>query len=108
MGTDGKRYGAYRMVMQRTNAIGRVLRLQGTTWKDPPILDSPSETRKIGGRTVRARTTTATGCAWWPGARRRPSYWVSNTLLQTLDEEADDGHRPLDSRAAARLASRPA
>src|SRR5919109_37995 len=48
-GTDGKRYGAYRMVIQRTNANGEYYGLQGTTWKNPPILHDPSETRTIGG-----------------------------------------------------------
>ena len=31
-------------------------------------------------------TTTATACGWWPGARTRASYWISNTLLQSLSE----------------------
>src|SRR5919199_6993298 len=50
MGTDGRRYGAFRMVIRRTNANGEYYGLQGTTWKNPPILADPSETRTIGGR----------------------------------------------------------
>jgi polyisoprenyl-teichoic acid--peptidoglycan teichoic acid transferase len=83
MGTDGKKHGAYRMVMRRTNANGEYYGLQGTTWKDPPILDSPSETRKVGGREYQL---------YFAGDRLRlvawrtpkAAYWVSNTLLQTL------------------------
>jgi LCP family protein required for cell wall assembly len=82
-GPDGKRYGAYRMVMNRTNANGEYYGLQGTTWKDPPILDDPSETRKIGGREY---------LLFFAGDRLRlvgwrtpkAAYWISNTLLQTL------------------------
>jgi polyisoprenyl-teichoic acid--peptidoglycan teichoic acid transferase len=86
MGTDGKRYGAYRMVVRRTNAFGEYYGLQGTTWRNPPILDTPSETRKIGGREY---------MLFFAGDRLRlvgwrtpkAAYWISNTLLQTLDKK---------------------
>jgi polyisoprenyl-teichoic acid--peptidoglycan teichoic acid transferase len=83
MGPDAKRYGAYRMVIRRTNANGEYYGLQGTTWKNPPILADPTETRKIGGRSYdlyfagdRLRLV-----AW---RTPKAAYWVSNTLLQTL------------------------
>jgi polyisoprenyl-teichoic acid--peptidoglycan teichoic acid transferase len=86
MGTDRKRYGAFRMVIGRTNANGEYYGLQGTTWKNPPILDSPSETRKVGGREFKL---------FFAGDRLRlvawstpkATYWISNTLLQTLDKK---------------------
>jgi polyisoprenyl-teichoic acid--peptidoglycan teichoic acid transferase len=86
MGTSGKRYGAYRMVVGRTDANGEYYGLQGTTWKNPPILDSPSETRKVGGREYKL---------FFAGDRLRlvawttpkATYWISNTLLQTLDKK---------------------
>jgi LCP family protein required for cell wall assembly len=86
MGTSGKRYGAYRMVVRRTNAFGEYYGLQGTTWKNPPILDSPSETRRIGGREFKL---------FFAGDRLRlvswttpkATYWISNTLLQTLTKK---------------------
>jgi LCP family protein required for cell wall assembly len=85
MGTNHKRYGAFRMVMRRTNANGEYYGLQGTTWKNPPILASPSETRKVGGRSYdlffagdRLRLV-----AW---RTPKAAYWISNTLLQTLDK----------------------
>jgi LCP family protein required for cell wall assembly len=80
---EGKKYGAYRMVMRRTNANGEYYGLQGTTWRNPPILEDPSETRKIGRREYelhfagdRLRLV-----AW---RTRKAAYWISNTLLQTL------------------------
>ena len=83
---DGKRYGAYRIVMTRTNANGEYYGLQGTTWRDPPILDNPTEKRTVGGRQYelhfagdRLRLV-----AW---RTPRAAYWISNTLLQTLTKK---------------------
>src|SRR3954452_17073988 len=86
MGTDKKRHGAFRMVVRRTNAFGEYYGVQGTTWKNPPILDNPSETRKVGGREFKL---------FFAGDRLRlvawrtpkATYWISNTLLQTLDKK---------------------
>ena len=50
-GTDGKRYGAYRMVLQ-TGVVGERYGLRGTpNWKTPPILEGVTDTRKVGRRT---------------------------------------------------------
>ena len=80
----GRRHRAYRMVIRR-GPVGEFYGVQGTTWKDPPILREPSETRRLGGRTYelhfdgdRLRLV-----AW---RSRNAAYWVSNTLLQTLSE----------------------
>ncbi len=80
---DGERFGAYRMVVQMTNANGEYYGVQGITWKDPPILAEPTETRRIGGRQYELH---------YAGDRLRlvawktdkAAYWISNTLLQTL------------------------
>jgi LCP family protein required for cell wall assembly len=85
-GPDGRKYGAYRMVMRRTNANGEYYGLQGTTWRNPPILDKPTETRKVGGREYQL---------YFAGDRLRlvawrtpkAAYWISNTLLQTLTKK---------------------
>ena len=81
---DGKKHGAYRMVTKRP-LVGEYYGLQGTTWRNPPILDGASEKRRIGRRTFelhydgdRLRLV-----AW---RTRRAVYWVANTLLQTLSE----------------------
>jgi polyisoprenyl-teichoic acid--peptidoglycan teichoic acid transferase len=83
MAPDRKRYGAFRMVVRRTNANGEYYGLQGTTWKNPPILEDPSETRRIGGREYELHFA---GDRLRLVAWRTPkaSYWISNTLLQTL------------------------
>jgi LCP family protein required for cell wall assembly len=78
---------AYKMVIALENpAINfEYYGIQGTTWADPPILEDPSETRTYDGREYDL---------YYDGDRLRMvafhdggnAYWVSNTLLQTLDE----------------------
>jgi LCP family protein required for cell wall assembly len=81
---NGRTYGAYRMVLKRS-LVGEYYGVQGTTWKDPPILQDASETRKMGRREYELH---------YDGDRLRlvawrtdkAAYWISNTLLQTLSE----------------------
>jgi polyisoprenyl-teichoic acid--peptidoglycan teichoic acid transferase len=76
------RYQAYRMVVSAPG-VGQYYGVQGTTWKAPPILDDPSEVRRMGGRTYRLYFdgTRLRLVAWQTG---RAVYWISNTLLQSL------------------------
>ena len=85
-GTDGKRYGAYRMVLQ-TGRAGEYYGLQGLTWKNPPILEGVTEERARSAAASTSLPTTATVCGWSPGALPRRVYWISNTLLLSLDEK---------------------
>jgi hypothetical protein len=65
--------------------FGEYYGIQGTTWRDPPILDNPSETITRKGRRLQL---------YYDGRRlrlvawrtRRGAYWVSNTLTQALNE----------------------
>jgi polyisoprenyl-teichoic acid--peptidoglycan teichoic acid transferase len=84
---DGDLHRAYRMVLARPTPGGftEYYGIQGTTWKNPPILEDASEEREIGRRKYelhfdgdRLRLV-----AWRTGDG---VYWVSNTLLQTLSE----------------------
>jgi len=60
--------------------------LTGVNWRDAPILNNPSETRRIGGREY---------LLFYDGDRLRlvgwktkqGSYWVINTLTRALSEE---------------------
>ena len=78
----GRRQRAYRIVAF-AGAIGQYYGVQGTTWTSPPILDDPSERRRIGGRVYEL---------FYDGSRLRlvawrtprAVYWVSNTLSRTL------------------------
>ena len=79
---NDKRYRAYKMVFF-TGFIGEYYGLQGTSWRDPPILQHESEKRTIRGREYllfyngdRLRLV-----AW---KTKKAAYWVSNTLLQSV------------------------
>lgn len=75
-------FSAYRMVLS-TGEAGQYYGVQGTSWSAPPILDTPSETMKMRGRSFEL---------FYDGTRlrlvalRTPKgvYWVSNTLSLTL------------------------
>jgi hypothetical protein len=77
----GRRHAAYRLVLYQ--GFGDYYGIQGTTWRDPPILDGPDETRRIGGRRLElfydGRHLRIV--AW---RTRKAVYWVSNTLTESL------------------------
>lgn len=83
---DDKKQPAYKMVIELPTDSGPFYYgVQGTTWSDPPILEHPSETVTEDGRDYdiyydgdRIRMV-----AWHDDQDN--SYWVSNTLVQTLD-----------------------
>lgn len=76
------KFPSYRIVV-RLNEVGQYYGIQGTTWRNPPILDEETERRTIDGREFRI---------YKDGTRIRliglktaqGSYWVSNSLMQTL------------------------
>ena len=80
----GSIFNSYRMVVA-TGRIGEYYGIQGTAWRNPPILRGKSESRRIRGRKFdlyydgdRLRMV-----AW---RTKKASYWIHNTLLQTLTE----------------------
>ena len=84
--TDGNLHGAYRMVLQIPQ--GDYFGVQGIRgWTDPPILSDPSETRDDRAAASTTSSSTATGSGWSPGMQGDNSYWVANSLLQTLTND---------------------
>jgi len=77
-----KRYDAYRLVLWEGEA-GQYYGVQGTSWKSPPILDSPTETEKMRGRKYEMfyDGDLLRLIAW---RTPRGAYWVSNTLSKKL------------------------
>ncbi|HMJ35938.1 MAG TPA: LCP family protein [Baekduia sp.] len=81
----GHKFRAYRIVV-KTDDLGQYYGVQGTNWTGPPILDNPTERRRMGGRNYelfydgdRLRLV-----SWRSG---KAVYWVSNTLLHTLSNK---------------------
>jgi LCP family protein required for cell wall assembly len=84
-GPHSKCWWSYRMVLPINPVLGEYWGIQGTTWKDPPIIKSPSEIRTVHGRKLmifkdgdRIRLV-----AW---QTKDATYWVSNTLLQSISK----------------------
>ncbi|HEX3240156.1 MAG TPA: LCP family protein [Solirubrobacterales bacterium] len=85
---DSPRHEAYRMVLVTEMSDGtHYFGVQGIRgWPDPPILDSPSETKTINGRDydIYVDSGRIKLIAWHRGDN---SYWVSNDLLQSLSND---------------------
>jgi polyisoprenyl-teichoic acid--peptidoglycan teichoic acid transferase len=81
----GKLHDAYRFWVQK-GTVGEYYGMQGTDWKNPPILDGPTGERRCGGETGRKVQVYSDGQRWRLVAWRTKdaAYWVSNTLAQTL------------------------
>ena len=66
--------------------LGDYYGFEGTRWKDPPILDDPSDEKTIGDRDYKL---------YYDGDRLRMvawqtdqgSFWVSNSLIETVSNE---------------------
>ncbi len=80
---SGHSYKAYRMTLALNPVLGQYYGIQGLQWKNPPILNSPSQTRTVNGK--RLEIFMAGGkmtVVAWRGPRG--VYWVSNSLTQSL------------------------
>ncbi len=82
------RHGAYRMVgvfgpEYEPNYLG-IQGIQG--WEDPPILEDPTETKTVAGREYSIYTDSGKIklVAWHRG---ESTYWISNSLQQSLTNE---------------------
>jgi LCP family protein required for cell wall assembly len=82
-GPGGHPYKAYRMVLDSGLAFGNYIGVEGTVWKSPPILKSPSAFRTMNHKRLEL---------FYDGHRlqlvawRTPHgvYWISNTLQELL------------------------
>ena len=85
---NAERHEAYRMVLVSEMPDGNhYFGVQGIRgWHDPPILDSPSETKEINGREyeIFADSGRIKLIAWHRGEN---SYWIANDLLQTFTND---------------------
>jgi hypothetical protein len=84
-GPHGHCWASYRMVVAVNPLLGEYYGLQGTRWRDPPIIKSPSEIRTYHGRKFMIFTDGARVrlVAW---QTKGGTYWVANTLLQTISK----------------------
>jgi hypothetical protein len=86
---QGRPHAAYRMVMAEKASreySGEYWGVQGTTWKNPPLLAAAHQTRRIGGRSFDLYTD---GGRLRLIAWRTPQavYWIANTLSFELTNQ---------------------
>jgi hypothetical protein len=85
-GPHSKCWWSYRMILPIDGGIlGDYYGIQGTTWKDPPIIKSPDEIRDVRGRKLMIyRDGDRIRLVAWQ--TKDATYWVSNTLLQGISK----------------------
>ena len=83
---SGNAYDSYRMTLAVDPAVGQYYGVQGTTWQDPPILRSPTETRTVGAKKLLLffNGHKLSLAAW---RTPRAVYWVSNTLTDDIPNQ---------------------
>ncbi len=82
----GHRFAAYRMTLVANPLLGEYYGVQGTTWENPPILHSPTETRTVAGKQLMLffNGHKLTLAAW---RASHAVYWISNTLTDSLSNQ---------------------
>lgn len=88
-GTGGRRFPAYAMTLVASSggyadtATGEYATVEGTTWRDPPILRSPSAVRIVNGKVLDeyAQGGSLAVVAW---RTAHGVYWISNTLQNNI------------------------
>jgi hypothetical protein len=71
------------MTLVMDPALGQYYGVQGTTWQNPPILGSPTETRTVGGKQL-ALYFNGRKLAVVAWHTPQGVYWISNTLTDDL------------------------
>ena len=82
----GTLHRAYRIVLAENEVDGQFYGVQGTTWRTPPLLGSPSAKRKVKGRTLELfRAGQRLRFVAW--RTDRAAYWISNTVGLKLSND---------------------
>jgi polyisoprenyl-teichoic acid--peptidoglycan teichoic acid transferase len=82
----GTLHRAYRFVVAENRADGQFSGVQGTTWRNPPLLAHPTGVRRVGGRRLELfRAGRRLRFVAW--RTDRAAYWIANTLTLELDND---------------------
>jgi LCP family protein required for cell wall assembly len=77
---------AYRMTLALNPVLGEYYGVQGMTWKNPPLLASPSGEKTVAGRKLELYSDggSLTTVAWHT---KNAVYWISNTLTTDIPNQ---------------------
>jgi hypothetical protein len=82
----GTLHRAYRFVVAENRADGQFYGVQGTTWRNPPLLASPSDVQRVRGRRLELfRAGRRLRFVAW--RTDRAAYWIANTLNLKLTND---------------------
>jgi polyisoprenyl-teichoic acid--peptidoglycan teichoic acid transferase len=82
----GTLHRAYRFVVAENRVDGQFYGVQGTTWRNPPLLAQPSDVRRVGGRRLELfRAGSRLRFVAW--RTDRAAYWIANTLNLKLTND---------------------
>jgi LCP family protein required for cell wall assembly len=78
-----KAYPSYAMTLVINSALGEYYGVEGTTWRHPPILKSPTQTQTINGKKLLEyfNGSKLSLVAWKTSTG---VYWISNSLIDTI------------------------
>ncbi len=80
---QNKPHAAYVMTLVINSALGQYYTVQGTTWDDPPIFNSPKKVAVVAGKKLFEYFDGA-AVALVAYHTRSGVYWISNTLANTI------------------------
>ena len=80
---QGISHYAYRMTLAINPVLGQYYGVEGTTWQNPPILQSPTATKTVNGKQLLlyANGGKLALVAW---KTSQGAYWISNTLTDNI------------------------
>jgi LCP family protein required for cell wall assembly len=82
----GTLHRAYRFVVAENRADGQFYGVQGTTWRNPPLLARPTDVRRVRGRRLELfRAGSRLRFVAW--RTDRAAYWIANTLNLKLTND---------------------
>jgi polyisoprenyl-teichoic acid--peptidoglycan teichoic acid transferase len=83
---SGNPHFAYRMTLAVNADLGEYYGVQGTTWRDPPILNNPTETKTVNGRQLLLYVNAGkiSLVAWHTSGG---VYWISNSLNDVIGNQ---------------------
>jgi len=80
---QGVAHYSYRMTIVLNPVLDQYYGVQGTTWQNPPILNSPSATKTVNGKTLLLYTN-GSKLALVAWHTPQGAYWISNDLTDDI------------------------
>ncbi len=81
---DGRSYPSYRITVDINSQLGEYYGIQGTEWRNPPILNKPTQTQDVDGRQLLEYFDNGKKLTMVAFRTKTAAYWVSNSLTDSI------------------------